>query len=342
MNCSMRNVFLVLLMSFFMSDIFAQEEEAHKVSIRVVLPEIEGMPKEAASQLEDKLKHIVSSSGMSDNGLTERFVLTAKVNVLEKDVVATTPVRISQKMEISFYVGDVIENKVYSSTSINVSGIGVNETKSYMEAIKRIPVNSQEIKMCIDKGKHKIVEYYENNCDYIMQEADRLAKAGEYEASIAKLVAVPKVCEICYAVSREKAVAINDERMDVEGLKLISQATAAWNVRQDYEGAGNALDLLSQVHPLAMCREKADLLMESINEKLRIDEAKVAAENARIAQRNWEFKMQQYNDKMEMARTKESNNTMILSKLIGAAENVGCAYGKNQPKSVTNTVMKRW
>lgn len=338
----MKRLFLLLLISLFAFEISADVvNDARKVSIRAVLPEDTDMPKEAASQLCDKLKRIITSTGLTDNGLTNRFIFTSKVNVIGKDVVPTTPVKVSVKLDITFYIGDIIENKVYESTSVEVSGIGINENKAYIDAIKKISASNKNLRECLLIGKQKIAEYYAAECNTILQEADRLAKQGMYKSAIAELVAVPDVCENCYRITRQKAVEINDEFMDVEGLTLIKEAKAAWMQKQDYAGAATALDLLSQVNPLARCSQQADDLMQKINDKLRTDEAIAAAERAEKERRNWEFQMQRYRDNMEMARVREANKTMLMTRLINAAENVGCAYAAHQPKIVHNVNLVR-
>lgn len=342
----MKNFIILLLMSLFALNGSADViNDTKKVSIRAILPANEDIPQEAASQLQDKLDKIVSfnGNGLTNNGLTNRFVFTSKVNVVEKNIVATSPARISIKLNISFYIGDIIDNKVYESAQIDVIGIGTNENKAYIKAINQIPVTNKALKTCIESGKLKIAEYYSSNCNSVLIEADRLAKQGQYEAAIAELVSVPDICEECYRTTREKAVEINYDYMDIQGKKLIKEANSVWMVRQDYDCAEKALNILSKVNPLARCSQQADDLMESMNKKLRDDEAKEEAKQEEIEKRNWDFKVKVYNDRMEQYRIEEANKTALMGKLIDAAENVGCAFGNSQPKIISNTnYVKGW
>lgn len=320
-----------------------ETNETRKVSIRAILSDEIEIPQEATTHLANKLQRIISSYGLADNGLTDRFIFTAKVNVLQKDIVATTPARVSLKLEISFYVGDIIENKVFSSYALEVSGIGINENKAYIDAIKGISVSDKSIKNFIETGKIRIVEYYNSHCNSIIADADRMAQQGLYEEAIAELVSVPNLCEDCYRQTREKAVAINDEYMNIEGERLIKQANAEWVIKQDYKCAEKALSILSQINPLARCSKDADELIVKIDNKLRDEEAKIEEERIAIDKRNWEFKMQQYQDNIKITRERETNNTMLLSKLIDVAENVGCVFGKNLPKIIKNSNrIKKW
>ena len=103
---------ICLFIFCFCSFIFehkAQTSNEDRISINILVADRD-IPEEAVQHLETKLKHALTINGIVDNGYTERFVLTAKVNIISKDIIATTPVRISQKMEVAFIIGDIIEN----------------------------------------------------------------------------------------------------------------------------------------------------------------------------------------------------------------------------------------
>ena len=104
-------------------------------------------------------------------------------------------------------------------------------------------------------------------------------------------------------------------KTDKDGLVLIQQAKAAWSSRQDYESASDALAILAQIDPEAGCIEQANEFIQAINTKLRTDERNKAAAEAAVAKRNWEFKMRQYEDNLEMARQKQADKAAILGTL---------------------------
>lgn len=336
-----------------------------RIAIAVVLPSNLNCPPEAAGQLSNKLQRIISNYGMADNGLNNRFVITAKVNILEKNITQTTPVKIAQKMTVTFFIGDAEENRIFANTEIAVQGIGATETKSFIQAFNRINVNNPEIAAFIDRGKQKIGEYYESNCDFIMQEANRMAQNEQYDEAMAKLIAVPNVCSTCYQKANEQAMAIYQTVVDKDGAQLLRQAQSAWYVTEDAASAEKALDLLLQVSPRSSSRAEADKLVLTIKKKLRYDEAAAAAARAKaeaeakaaaaeqrayeraIEERNWNFKIRQYEDnvamenrKQDLAETQEANRTMLMSQFIGSAEKVGVAFGQNQKEHHTHVINK--
>ena len=80
--------------------VHAHDNES-KVSINAVVAD-EKIPEEAAQTLIAKMKQMLLVGGMCDNGYTERFVMTAKIDITQKDIVPSTPARISEKIDITF------------------------------------------------------------------------------------------------------------------------------------------------------------------------------------------------------------------------------------------------
>ncbi len=76
-------------------------DDIGRITIHAYVPEYEELPYEAGKLLQSKLSQIITDNGIADNENCVRFVLTAKVNVISKDVVPGPPNRISQKLDLS-------------------------------------------------------------------------------------------------------------------------------------------------------------------------------------------------------------------------------------------------
>ena len=114
----MRN-FVVLILFMLSMTTFAQSTDEGRISIQAIMPD-GVIPVEASNNLETRMQRMLVSNGFGDNGYVERFVLTAKVDVTSKDVVPSTPARISEKIDVTFFVGDVVENKLYASCTMSL------------------------------------------------------------------------------------------------------------------------------------------------------------------------------------------------------------------------------
>lgn len=330
---------LILLSAVFMClNSFAQETS--RITISAILPvDDTSIPHASMEILQNKMKAIVLQNGYADLS-EQRFVLSASIDIIEKGYNSTG--MLMQKMSITFYVGDVLENKLYSSAIINTVGVGQSDIKVYNMAFQRISNTHPDIKQMLEMANKQIVDYYTNHYSDLIVETDRLVEMGQYDEAITKLINVPSICTESFNDAQNRSIEIYHKKMNVlaaqqkaktdkEGLVLIQQAKAAWNSKQDYESASNALALLAQIDPEAGCIEQANEFIQTINDKLRTDERNKAAAEAAIAKRNWEFKMRQYEDNLEMAKQKQADKTAIL----GTLANRFGRFDINFQKSVT-------
>ena len=224
-----------------------------------------------------------------------------------------------------------------------------SDTKVYNMAFQRINPSAPQITQLLTQANSQIVDYYTIHYPDLVAETNRLVEMGQYDEAITKLITVPSVCAEVYNDAQSRCVSIYHKKMDSlaamqkakthkEGLVLIQQAKAAWASRQDYESASNALSILAQISPEAECITEANEFIRTINDKLRTDEqneARVkqreAAAAAAIAQRNWDFKMRQYEDNLAMSKQRQADNAAILGTL---AERFG-RFDINIQKKVT-------
>jgi len=305
----------------------AMAQDYGRIAINVVVPQLPNVPEEARAALETKMQQVATQYGLASNGLTDRFVMTAKVNVTSKDVTQTAPVKISQKLEVTMFIGDVADNKVYESVVLNVVGIGQSEAQSMIKAFSMIKPANPNLKAFVENAEKKIAEYYANNCQFIQTEANTLAQQRKYDAAIAKLMAVPEVCKECFEQCMAKAVNFYQSKIDEEGALLVQQARNKWLVTRDYTAATEALAIISQIAPQSKAQDEAKVLIDEINTRLRDVEA--LAEEQR--KQDWEFAMRQYKDGVKTQR-----------KLIDAAREVGIAFGNNQPQIITKNIISLW
>jgi hypothetical protein len=243
------------------------------------------IPIEARLQLENKLSQIATSNGVGGSDANPRFIITAKVNVLTKDIIPGPPQMIAQNLEITVYIGDGIDNILFSSSNITLKGVGNNENKAYIDAIKKINVKSKEIENCLNEGKNKIIEYYATNCKFLINEAMSLSQKGEYDAAMAKLAVVPQVCGECYFNCLDTLQYIFQQKIDKECLVKMREAKATWMAGQDKAAADAVGEIISGISPFSTCEPDVSDLMGKIEGKLRADE-KAA----------WDLKVKKYED----------------------------------------------
>lgn len=277
-----------------------------------VADQVEGLTDIAKNSLENKLNQIATANGVGGNDPMARFILTAHVTVLSKDITPSAPPMQQYTLEVTLYIGDGIDGTKFSSHSVVVKGVGTNESKAYIGALKSIKTNDAQYQSFIEKGKAKIVAYYNGRCGLIIKEAQTAASQGQYEQAIYSLSNVPQVCSSCYKSSMDALVIIYKAQIDKEGKANLLQAKNAWNSSPDATGAALAGDYLSQLDPNASSYKEAQVLADQISKKM-----------AAIEKKEWDFKMKRYRDEVD-----------LQAQTLEAARAIGVAYAKNQPKTV--------
>ena len=268
----------------------AADSSVGDIYISVVQPERNEIPQEAARLLENKMHTLITANGVADTDPNGRFVITVKSNVLTKDIVGGAPQRVSQKIEFTFMVGDVAESKVFESCTFTAMGVGINETKSYINAISKIKTTAPQFTSFIEKSKEKILQYYVARCGQIVLEAKQQAANRDYQQAIYMLMQVPGICD-CAETCQNLMIEYYDAYTETTAAELLNEAKSKWAGSPNANGASMAADIIERIPANTKVQGELDALVAEINKKLREDE-----------KRDWEFKMKQYND--EMARQK--------------------------------------
>ena len=264
------------------------------IYISVIQPERDGIPMEAAQQLENKMHQLITSNGIADTDPNGRFVITAKSFIVTKDIIGGAPQRVSQKIDFTFIIGDIIENKVFESYTFSTIGVGINENKSYINAITKMKTNNPQFTSFVEKAKEKILQYYVAKCEQIQLEAKQQAANYDYQQAIYLLMQVPVICD-CAESCQSLMIEYYEAYTESTAVELFNEAKSKWASAPNAEGAVMAADVIAQIPSGTRIQPELDALIAEINQKLREDE-----------KRDWDFKMQQYND--EIARQKREFN----------------------------------
>lgn len=344
----MKKLLLLLLLSGFSFPALA-DDSGNDIFISVVQPERSEVPQEAAHLIESKLHQLITSCGVADSDPNSRFVITAKSDILTKDIVGGAPSRVSQKIDFTFIIGDAIENKIFETYAFSAIGIGINENKSYINAISKLKTNTPQMKAFVDKAKEKIVQYYQQRCQQIIVQAKQLAAAREYQEAIYLLMQVPEVCD-CAEECQDLMIDYYNSFTEETAASLLNAAKSAWASAPNGAGAAKAADVIAQMPANTQVQGEVDMLIAEINQKLREDE-----------KRDWEFKMRKYNDELERQKRefdlrkerqdaemayqsqKLANTHQERMVLIGACKEVGLAFANNMnPAGNAANTVKNW
>jgi len=313
----MKKVSLIVILNVLMCIGFVQaqnpekNDDKSKLALAVWIPDqIEGMPIVAKKNLENKLTQMLIDNGFTNDAYNSRFILTANIAVMTKDITPTTPAMHAYTLNITFYIGDGVEGKSFSSFSTTIKGVGDNDTKAYMSALKNIKTTDPAYQSFIDKGKGKIIDYYNTQCDQIIKDARVLASTRQYDEAIWKITGVPSVCSNCWDKCMATLTPIYQQKIDYECQMKVAEATNIWNAGQSWDAAEQAGAILKTIDPKATCFNDAKSLSDRIATKIHD-----------VDKREW-----------NLVYEKEVG---VKKDLIDVYREIGVAWGKNQPQNVT-------
>lgn len=260
-------------------------DDLGRIALATIVPDqADGIPQSARQLLANKMEQIAVQNGLGASASNPRFCIVPMVNVLSKEITPTAPPMQALNLDVTFYIVDAASQIIFSQTNIQVKGVGQTEDKAYMQALKNINVKAGQFKGFVEKGKEKIIEYYNSQCDVVLKGAQALAGQKKYEESLYVLLSVPDVCRECFDKSMDLSTEIYKQYANYKCTEYMAGAKAAWaNMNTD-----KAAEFLGKITPDMECYNDAVQLVEEIKQKQLADGANV-----------WEFKMKQYDDSVD-------------------------------------------
>lgn len=307
----MKRMSIWILLTVMFIPLMAQSAaDASSMAMRVLVEEpIEPFPATAKTQLETKLNALLLKNGVVAMDYLGQFFITVRVIPTTKDVLPGPPMQISERMDFIFYIADYYSHIVYSTTSMSAIGVGTTEAKCYLDAIKKLNINSSTLADFISEGKTKILEYYNTQADRIFLQARTLAKRHEYEQALYLVQSIPAECSR-YSDAIAAGNEIFQQYIDYNCDVNLNEARMIWMSGQNAIAADNAGVYLAGIYPEAKCYGDAQKLYQEMKAKVHED---------------WKFEMKKYQDGVDLERAR-----------IASWREVGVAYGKGQQPTTTN------
>ena len=137
-------------------------------------------------------------------------------------------------------------------------------------------------------------------------------------------------------------------KIDKEGAALYNKAKAIWESNPEESTVGEILDLLNEVNPESSVAADCSKLISRMTSTLvsrkakRQQEAEVQRAKAEEKERaEWEFKMRQYEDQIELQRQQLKDQTSIEKARVETEKSVSGHIGKIDFNKVTR-IVKSW
>lgn len=274
-------------------------------------PEV--LPAAAHFYMTDKLRQIAMANGIGIDGVAAEVYLSAQIHVLDKAVLPGPPMKQSFTLAVSLYVIDSALGQIYSTTQLEVKGVGGNEQKAYKNALRQIAAHSPQIQQFVEKGKKRVVQYYDANLNKVLAKADAAAGRKDFATALRMVLGVPTCCR-GYLDALKKGKQYYQAFVDDQCQRSLTLARTAWTAKQNAEGAAEAGQYLSQIYPDAACYDEAMAIYKDIKSKVKEDQ---------------KFEMKQYDDGVSLEKQR-----INMMKEVGVAFGKGPKESKKDPASI--------
>jgi hypothetical protein len=268
----------------------------------------------AQKLLETRLNQQLTKNGLGGFAINSRFVLIPTIVELSKNITTTAPTMYVINYEITFFVGDIQTNTLFSSYSTQFKGVGETESEAFKIGFNNLNLKDNDaFTTSFTKGKEKIIEFYNKNCEYILKQAMLLDRQGKYEEAIMEITTIPPYCGDCTDKAIKIVEPIYTKIIDRDCKQKLSQMKSeliSYNIEQ-------ALVYYIEIPKNAKCFGEAEQLVNYQIKQLKPEEKK-----------KWDFEMQKYSDDVAYRNKKMETIQQISNNFINNFSTVGVAQAK--------------
>ena len=181
-----RKLFMAFVMVLLANVVMAQ-------SIRVLPVSTDNITGNAAEMLYNRLNQAVSLNGMASTDNSNKFLLIPSVAIISVEPTTTAPIQYMAEIEISLFLVDNSRKLLISQEILTRKGVADNEKNAVLEAIKSLKGRDPKLKKLIVNGKNEIIEYYNKECDKVIETIATYIEMEMYDEALNELNAIPQI-----------------------------------------------------------------------------------------------------------------------------------------------------
>lgn len=314
MNMKLRNIAFSVLLSLACVA-FAQD----KCEIAIgMAPITEGdkVPAGIEKKLQAKLKMALAHAGVAAGDYDCQFFLAGRFDEAFSQEAGGVGGRVLVKTDLQLAICDGTTQKIFATASFPLKGVGATDEQALTRALTSLNPRNPEFINFVEKGKAKIIEYFDNNYQTYLTKAQNALKARNYDEALYWSTSVPECCK-GYAAATALTNSVYTDKVNYDGAMLLAQAEGEWAADPTSAGASAAYSYLAQIDPAAACYPQAKALGKKISQTVKD---------------NYDFETK------EKYRTEKA----LERQRINAAKEIGVAWAQNQPKVVYKNNWIRW
>lgn len=235
-----------------------------------------------AKSLDARLNTAIKFAGIHSEG-EEGLYLVGELIPISEETVETGMRKIKNKnFELSLRLEQPQLNLQFGQTIIPLKGSGFDSTKAAMDAVQHINPSASGLQGFILEAVQKAHDYYTTHIDAIIDKANMLSKAGQYNEAISLLWGCPNSTSIHHKVYKALDE-IYSARQNHECSMIMKQAESAYTLKRYDE----MIRLLDSVDSDSPCASDALALAKKAGVEIRNDEKEALAREERELERTY-------------------------------------------------------
>lgn len=270
-----------------------------KMAIKLTpfVPNYEGIGESGSKLLKDRLNSAITKIGFGGEDSNPRFVIGPSINIVSQNITSTSPTKYANTYEINFMVVDLISETVFNTYKSDFKGVGDSPEKAFISGIRNLNFENQKFMDFLLESENKIVQYFEDNCNSLLSEAESEANLRNYDNAFAILSSVPKEATVCFEEVQSKKVEYFQLSLNTTCNELLAKMRAELGKFNDPSAAGfnpEAMNYYAMIDSQSECYDEAQKEYNSYKAKLNPN-----------AKKDWEMKMKAYNNEIAMVKAEK-------------------------------------
>lgn len=261
------------------------------IKLTPFIPDYPDLGSAGKQLLATRINAAVSKIGFGGDGANPRFIIGPDINILSKNVTGTSPTKYANTYEVTLMTCDVVTETIFQSYTFQLKGVGDSPAKSFINAFRDFRLENDDFFKFLTESQTKINTYYEQNCDKFLLEADVQAKTRNFDAAFTILNNIPMEATTCYKKITSKKSEYFQMSLNVDCQSILASMKAEMGKANDPSASGfnePAMAYYQLIDKQSSCFKEAESVYQGYLKKLNPK-----------AKRDWDFKMQQYQDKIK-------------------------------------------
>lgn len=306
MKMKLRNIF-VAAMAMVAFGAMAEGRCEIAIGFAPFTTEGDKVPAGIERKLQSKIKTCLTANGVAAADVDCQFFVTGRFDHGYSERQSGMGGRVLVKTELQLAICDADGKKVYATETFPLSGMGASDEAALTKALTSLSPRNPDFINFVERGKEKIVQYFNGNYQTYLTKAKQALKARDYDQALYWSTQVPECCN-GYDEASALSISIYNDRTNYESAMNLAKAEGEWAADPTGTGAAAAYQYLALVDPSASCYPQAKALGKKISQTVKD---------------NYDFETK---EKYRVEKALERRR-------IDAAKEVGVAWAQNQPKT---------